>query len=68
MSKENTIEKAILALGRGQETFNDDDANLICEWISELYINEILLSLLRKDKINLCIKNGKVMVSINNEM
>ena len=62
---EETGTKLLISLGRGQESFTEEDALTVLNWANDIVLNyEILQTVLENVDIVLSVKNGEVMLQI----
>lgn len=61
------VKTLILALGRGQHSFSDEDIDLVVDWAREKRIGNALLELALKDRVDLSVIDGKVHIGAKNQ-
>ena len=57
------MQTLILALGRGQRHFTEEEIALVADWASDLRVGTALLELALEGRVDLCVVSGEVRVS-----
>lgn len=58
---EDEIMKVVVALGRGQESFTEDDATKAVQWAHDTLVGKMCLELVLEGRVNLAVReDGEV--------